>query len=660
MNRLRTASIGILAALVLFLSACPSWGQGQFGVGGKAPDFTLQDVYGRNHTLSAMKKHSLIVLYFFNTESAASQEGLLSLNRLIGKFGNTDLLVWGITTSSKSAVSDFIVKHKAGFPVMIDGAGVSEVYQAQLILPTVVIIGPEFKVIDFFQGGGQTTEKMLMSLAEKVLQRDAPLVAEAISQEVQQKNPANVKAKTVYGYAALKAGKADKAKETFSSMKQEPGEAGVVADEGLAAVYAQQGKNEQALQHVAAVEQKAPDRGYVHKVKGDILYSQNKPKEALAEYQQAANKPVAEDYQKSESHNKLGRLYASTGQHDQARLEYDKAVAIDPYNVVAMSNKGVSYQKEGDMGKAVQMFQQANTVRDTDVYAAMLARQAQHMLELQKDIANKNRTDTLVKELAERFRQQQAQPAAASQDTWTSRPMILSFFDFQDKGGLSERDGLSLVLTSQLADLLNQSGRVQVVERVVLDRLLGELNLGSSELADQETALKLGRVLAAKLIGTGSLLHAPDSSFLTLRMVDSETTAIPKVLTAKIASGSADLDKEILALNREILRAVIEKYPLQGFVVQGGESQVTLNLGARQGVVKGAHFDVIEDGKPVEYKGKTLRGIGRTVARVEAVQVEPDMTLARVLRQERPLAQDDKVLEVAVAAIGQGGENVVR
>jgi tetratricopeptide (TPR) repeat protein len=646
--------VSLIITLLVAIIFCPGLSHSNFGVGGVAPDFSLQDIYGRSHKLTSMQEHSLIVLYFFNTSSASSQDGLLILNRLIGKYGNTDLIIWGITTSPKNEVSDFIINHHAGFPVMLDNSKVSETYQAQLILPTVVILGPKLKVIDYFQGGGATTEQMLISLAERQLQRDAPLFAEELTKEVQEKDPANTKAKTIYGYAALKAGKTDKAEEVFSKMSEDKGKAGILGAEGLTAVYAQQGKTDQALSIASQVEQKAPERGFVHKVKGDILYSKNKPDEAALEYKQAVDKPDAEVFQKTEAHNKLGRLYASVGNYKQARVEYNQTVALDPYNVVAMSNKGISYQKEGDWDKALQNFQQANAIKQNDVYAIALAQKAQNMIDLQKNIAEKSRIDTLVKELAERFRKQDHQQSSQETDTWTSRPMIISFIDFQEKGGLSERDGLAMVLTSQLGDMLNESGRVKVVERVIMDRLLEELNLGSSELADQETALKLGKILAAKLISTGSLLHLPDSTLLNMRMIDSETTAIPKVLTKKFAPGSTNLEGEIHALNREILKTIIEKYPLHGYIIQSSGEQATINLGSRQGVVNGTKFEAIEEGKPIEYKGKILRSLPKTIAKLEVIAVEPDLCFTRVLQKDRVLVQDDKIQEYNEIAANKG------
>jgi hypothetical protein len=222
--------------------------------------------------------------------------------------------------------------------------------------------------------------------------------------------------------------------------------------------------------------------------------------------------------------------------------------------------------------------------------------------------------------------------------------MVLTFVDFQEKGGLNERDGFSTVLMSQLADNLNASGRVKVVERVLIERLLEELNLGSSDLANPDTALKLGKVLAAKLIGTGSLYYLPQGTLLNLRLIDTETSAIPQVTTRQI-DPQASLEKELFQLNRDILKTVIMKYPLHGFVVKATDDQIMLNIGSKQGVVLGTKFEVLEEQAPVTYKGKTLQSSARAIAQLEVVRVEPDLCYAKVLNKERSLKTDEKVQE---------------
>jgi len=628
--------MAVTTAGIGFCHAQPTSGQ-------VAPIFSLKDFKGKAYDLSQMKDHLMIILYFFDVESRPSQQGLLSLDQLAKQYKDTDFIVWGITRSSKKKVENFVDMTNPSFPILIDKTRVSELYQARLILPTVCIIGPGVKVLDYFQGGGKTTEVMLLRLAERELQRNQIILAKTISQNIENNNPKNLKAKTIKGYAALREGNLSEAEKTFSDLSKLKGNGEVLGKEGLTAVYAKKGHTEKTLALAKEVEQKAPDRAYVHVLKGDILYGQGKKKEAEAEYRKAVQKKSAEPYQKSLAYNQYGRFHASLGNYQKARELYDQAIDIDPYYIEATSNKGITYEKQGKWDKALEAYRQALILDKKDTFAAVLADKAQEMLDLQKNVAQKKRMDNLVKELAARYRSQK-KLWHRTEDTWTSRPMILSFVDFQEKGGLAQRDGFSTVITTRLAHQLNASGRLQVVERVLMERLLEELNLGSSDLADSETALKLGKVLAAKIIGTGSLYYLPNGTLLSLRLIDTETSSIPKVVTKQLNSG-ASLKTELNRLNREILKTIILKYPLQGYVVQATEDQVMINLGSKQGVVLGTKFEVLEEQKPVKYKGKLLHSSPKAFAQIEIVRVEPDLCYARILQQEKPLKSDDKVRE---------------
>ena len=616
---------------------------GQLSPGQIAPAFSLKDLKNQVHDLSSMKTRPMVILYFFDGESRPSQEGLLSLNQLAKQYKGAALTVWAITLTPQEKVAAFAAKTGLIFPLLVDRAGVSETYKARQILPAVWIIGPGLKVLDSFQGGGKTTEMMLVRLAERELQRKQTKMAKAISEEVIKKNPRNVKAKVVKGYAALKEKNYNEAEGVFKDLAQKEAQGEILGKEGLSAVYAKKGQGDKALQLAQEVEQKAPDRAYVHVIKGDLLYAQNKKKEAEAEYQTAARKEVAEPYHEAMKYNQLGRLYVNQGQYGKARELYDQAVSIDPYYIEGTTNKGFTYEKEGNWDKALESYRQALALEKNDTFALVLAKKAQETLALQKDVEKKKRIDQLVKDLAGRYRAQK-EARLKSEDTWTSQPMILSFVDFQEKGGLAERDGFSTVLMAQLADHLNASGRVRVVERVLVERLLEELNLGSSDLANPETQLKLGKVLAAKLIGTGSIFYMPQSTLLSLRLIDTETSAIPQVTTRQLGTQES-LDKELFQMNREILKTVISKYPLRGYVAKASGVQGILNIGSKQGVVSGTKFEVIEEQAAMQYKGKELRSAPRVVALVEVARVEPDLCFVRVLKEERPIKADDKVQE---------------
>lgn len=636
------ARVIVCLALAFAVSAAGGAPCHAVSVGQAAPEFALKDLGGKMYNLSLMKKSPMVVLYFFDAASRPSQEGLLSLDQIAKKYKGGQLTVWGITASTRAHASDFAAKTKPSFPILHDMAGVSDQYGAKAILPTVCILGPDLKVMDVFQGGGKTMSVMLTRIAERKLQQKDTVLAMAISDEATKKSPDNESAVAVKGYAALKAGKVTDAEKTFARLARGSGKAEILGKEGLAAVYAKQGKADKAMALASEVERKAPERAYAHVVKADIFYSQNRKKDAQVEYEAATKKKEAETYQQAVAYNKLGRLYASVKDYKTSRSLYEKAVALDPYYVEAMANKGVTYEREGKWDKALESYQQSQSVNRRDDYSRILAARALEMLEYQKDAARKERVDRLVKDLAQRFREQEKRPKP--DDAWTSPPMVVSFVDFQEQGGLSERDGMSSVLTAQLADQLKASGRVKVVDRVLLERLMEELNLGSSELADPETSLKLGRVLAARVLGTGTIVNLPEGSMLNMRLLDTETTSVAKVITMQM-QGDMPQPQELFQLNRQILGALIQEYPLRAYVVEVKGDEAMINLGADQGVVAGTRFDVVEEAGAIEYKGRKLKAQPKVVGTLEVARVEPGLAWCRIVSKTKVIARDDKIIE---------------
>jgi tetratricopeptide (TPR) repeat protein len=502
-------------------------------------------------------------------------------------------------------------------------------------------------VLDYFQGGGKTMNVMMVKLAERKLQQRDTELALAISGDAAKKSQDDVQARMVNAYALLKAGRLAEAEKAFGAMARGKGKAEVIGKEGLAAVYLRQGKNDKALAMARDAQKLSPDRPYAHVVIADVLYGQNKKKEAQGEYEAATKKSGGESFQKAQAYNKLGRLYASVKDYKKSRELYDNAVTLDPYYVEAMSNKGVTYEREGKWEQALQTYQAGQGAAGGDQFSKTLAARAADMVAYQKDAARKERVDKLVHELAERFRSQGKGVFSKEGDTWTSPPMVVSFVDFQETGMLGERDGIATVLASQLSEGLKASGRVKVVERVILDRLLEELNLGSSQLADPETSLKLGRVLAARVIGTGTLYNLPESTLLNMRLVNTETTVVDKVITLQMAPGTPS-PQDVFQLTRQVLTSVIREHPLQAYVAEIKDSQAVINIGTDQGVVSGTRFEVIEPGREMEYKGKKLASSPAVVGMMEVVKTEPGFAFCRILDQKRAVAKDDKVVEKPV------------
>jgi tetratricopeptide (TPR) repeat protein len=615
----------------------------QLPEGQHVPLFSLKDVKGKNYDLSSMKNQPMVIIYFFDVDSRPSQEGLLNIDQLSKQYKDADLMVWGVTRSSTNKVNKFIATIQPSFPVLIDSSGVSDLYHARLILPTICILGPDLKLLDYFQGGGRTTEVMLVKLAERKLQRKQTKIARAISEKVVKKNPKNVRAKTVQGYAELKEGKLDEAEKTFYNLSRKKGEAEVLGKEGLSTVYAKKGQTEKALKVAREVEEKAADRAQVHVVKGNLLYRQNKVKEAEDEYKKAIRKKGSEPYHSAVAYNQLGRIHAGRGNYKKSRELYDQAVAIDPYYIEATSNKGLTYEREGNWEKALEAYRKAQAVDPNDPFATVLADNAQKRLLIEKDLEKKRMLDDKVKELVARYNGG-IREDVSGEDSWTSRAVILSFFDFMETGGLAERDGFVAVISAQLTRQLEASGRVQVVGRILVERLVKALGLDQKDLADKETTLRLARALGATLLVKGSVYYLPGGPLLKINMTDTDRSEKSNVITRQFSS-EITVKKDMHWLNREILTNIILHYPMQAYVVEVSGHQVLVNLGAREGVVTGTIFNVIEESAPVVYKGKSFQPDPSVIAQVHVVKIEPEFSYGHIKNQRRPIKPDDKLRE---------------
>ena len=85
---------------------------------------------------------------------------------------------------------------------------------------------------------------------------------------------------------------------------------------------------------------------------------------------------------------------------------------------------------------------------------------------------------------------------------------------------------LGELLGSQVAEHIGGSGKYRVVERQKLDQVLEELNLATSDLADQATRLKIGRLAGAKMMVFGGYQVVGNSMRIDLRLVDVATSGI--------------------------------------------------------------------------------------------------------------------------------------
>ena len=137
----------------------------------------------------------------------------------------------------------------------------------------------------------------------------------------------------------------------------------------------------------------------------------------------------------------------------------------------------------------------------------------------------------------------------------------LAVYYFTVGGAVSGiRDYLINGLTTSLAT--QGKGRVQVVSRQVLDRILSEASFQMSDLADKETQIQIGQQLGADLILTGFIDPVADYYKLNTQVVEVTTGVVVTGLifdfqleedfAQKVGYGS-----EVIAVEREVIEVTV-------------------------------------------------------------------------------------------------------
>jgi len=110
-----------------------------------------------------------------------------------------------------------------------------------------------------------------------------------------------------------------------------------------------------------------------------------------------------------------------------------------------------------------------------------------------------------------------------------NRPSIkLAVLEFPYTGGKASEG--PVVVQERLTTSLAQNKKITLIERGLLKKVLGELNLQASGAMDEETVKRLGKMLGANAIVTGTLNDIKeDQAEINARVVETETA---KILTA--------------------------------------------------------------------------------------------------------------------------------
>ena len=389
------------------------------------------------------------------------------------------------------------------------------------------------------------------------------------------------------GFNLVHAGQLAKAEEVFSELEGKS----PLFYQGMSAIYLNRGNLEKAEDNLVLAQQNQPKARYLGVMRAHLALSQGKLDESEVDYRKALETQGLEGWQQAECHYGLGRVFLARGDLVQAAAEFDQAVRLDPSFLQAYTAKGLALERLGKPRDALDLYQKAAGINGADPINAVLYRKCKELLDYRESAEHKARVDQLIADLVTTYRE--GSRPSDDQDEWSSRPLYLFFLNLQTKGQPAPREGEDAYISELIAGNLNSSTRIRTVERGLLDRLLEELKLSSSQLADPQTALRLGKILSARILATGTLVRYKGQLQVNLRAIDTENTRVTATASGT-SPFSEDPEKMLQTLAREFQGRVVSAYPIRGRVTEVQPGEWVLNVGSAMGVTAGMKLRLVE------------------------------------------------------------------
>ncbi len=260
-----------------------------------------------------------------------------------------------------------------------------------------------------------------------------------------------------------------------------------------------------------------------------------------------------------------GDFDMKTGNYDSAIKAYEKDILDNPGNLRSMVKLGTAYYKAGRFDDSVKILESALKINSNDsdaLYYLGLARLKQGKTakaakawqkgpyaekpkvhkELQKQL-------TLVGTKAAMEFAQKALAKEAKLITKEPDPGTLAVFSYKDKSKDNRFKYLGKALTEMIITDLSRVKSLKVVERLHIQYLLDEMEMGASEIVDKTTAPRAGRLLGAENLVTGSL--EPGS-------ILAKTAVISTKKRQAMASFSvSEKEEEFFKLQKKIVSLII-------------------------------------------------------------------------------------------------------
>jgi TolB-like protein len=225
----------------------------------------------------------------------------------------------------------------------------------------------------------------------------------------------------------------------------------------------------------------------------------------------------------------------------------------------------------------------------------------------------------------------------------------VAVIDFQLHGAGYETADMGKIVAEWLITALVRDGRFEVIERRLLEKILTEQQLGLSGILDESSASKLGQMLGAKVVISGSVMSLQGQIEVNARIIDVQTGSV--IAAENVKSRSTEGLEDMVF---QMAQAIIKDFPLEGYVVRRSGRDVIIDLGKTSGIRPGMRFLVFKEGEVIKHPktGEVLDVLLKETGRVEVVHVM-DKTADAVVISESGAVPIDYGQMVKSATLGE-------
>ena len=237
----------------------------------------------------------------------------------------------------------------------------------------------------------------------------------------------------------------------------------------------------------------------------------------------------------------LGIAFYSARRFDEALAKLQRARDLKPDDSKTAFYHGLTYEAKGMLNEAIGEYKGYMTLKGSRKF--------------KKEISKRIRQLTLEKissEITAALAQEQNINVGSIPDN------TVAVLSFKNLGNSREYDPLQKGLAQMLITDLAKVKKLKVVERLKLQTLLAEIELGSSGVVDAATAPRVGKLLGAKKLVNGAFTDLAGDDF---RIDASLTeTATSKVLQVDEVTGKLD---KLFQMQKELAFSIIDDLGVQ-------------------------------------------------------------------------------------------------